>query len=218
MAGTRSSASEEQTAEERGRAAHLGPERRRPLVLDAAFEVFLEKGYEGASMDEVAAAAGVSKPVVYACFSGKEELFQALLAREERRMMREIARAFPGAIDPEDPEALLREGLSAFLRGVVASPRAYRTMFLGEGANSAIADRVRRGREIQVEALANVIAPWLAQQKASDPDRNAQLIAYAVAGVAEAAARMVLQDPDRWTPDELGERLAGLIWRGRSGL
>ena len=55
-------------------------------------------------------------------------------------------------------------------------------------------------------------------EEASSPLRDAQLIAYAVAGVAEAAARMVLQDPDRWTPGELGERLAGLIWRGRSGL
>ena len=61
------------------RAAHLGPERRRPMVLDAAFELFLEHGYEGTSMEAIARATGVTKPVVYACYPSKEELFKALL-------------------------------------------------------------------------------------------------------------------------------------------
>ena len=74
----------------RGRAAHLGPERRRPLVLDAAFELFLEHGYDGTSMDAVARAAGVTKPVVYDCFPSKEDLFTALLQREETRVLEQI--------------------------------------------------------------------------------------------------------------------------------
>ena len=49
----------------RKRAAHLGPERRRPEVLDAALKLFLERGYEGTSMEAIARAAGVTKPVVY---------------------------------------------------------------------------------------------------------------------------------------------------------
>ena len=40
----------------RKRAAHLGPERRRPEVLDAALELFLENGYQGTSMEAVARA------------------------------------------------------------------------------------------------------------------------------------------------------------------
>src|SRR5436309_1537304 len=77
----------------RARAAHLGPERRRPLVLDAAFEVFLERGYEGTSMDAIAEAAGVTKPVVYACYASKDELFRALFRREEERILTEIGSA-----------------------------------------------------------------------------------------------------------------------------
>ena len=73
------------------RAAHLGPERRRPMVLDAAFELFLEHGYDGTSMEAVARATGVSKPVVYACYPSKDELFKALLRREEERVLGEIA-------------------------------------------------------------------------------------------------------------------------------
>src|ERR687895_691118 len=94
----------------RARAAHLGPERRRPLVLDAAFELFLERGYEGTSMES-------------------------------------IAEAFPDDADLQDPEPVLIEALTGFLRAVAESPKAYRVIFLGEGGgNAAVARRVERGR------------------------------------------------------------------------
>ncbi|MGH3996263.1 MAG: helix-turn-helix domain-containing protein, partial [Pseudonocardiaceae bacterium] len=63
----------------RARAAHLGPERRRPLILDAALEVYVQQGYRGTSMQAVADAAGVTKPVVYECYPNKDELLLALL-------------------------------------------------------------------------------------------------------------------------------------------
>ncbi len=50
-------------------------------ALDAAMRVFWAKGYAGASMDDVAAAAGLNKPSLYAAFGGKPALFQAALAR-----------------------------------------------------------------------------------------------------------------------------------------
>src|SRR5205809_381101 len=118
MAQTRTSS---QTLEPRKRAAHLGPERRRPQVLDAALKLFLERGYEGTSMDAIARAAGVTKPVVYACFPGKDELFRALLRREEERILTEIQTAFDGS-DLSDPEGTLIEGFTGFLRAVAASP------------------------------------------------------------------------------------------------
>src|SRR5437868_5200776 len=98
----------------RKRAAHLGPERRRPEVLDAALDLFLEHGYDGTSMQAVADRAGVTKPVVYACFPGKDELFRALLAREEARILAEIQGAFENA-DLADPETTLIDGYTGFL-------------------------------------------------------------------------------------------------------
>src|SRR5947208_14246487 len=81
----------------RKRAAHLGPERRRPEVLDAALKLFLKGGYDGTSMQAVADEAGVTKPVVYACFDSKDQLFRALLRREEDRILAEIQGAFANA-------------------------------------------------------------------------------------------------------------------------
>ena len=124
------------------RAAHLGPERRRPQVLDAALKLFLKGGYDGTSMDAVAHAAGVTKPVVYACFSSKDDLFRSLLAREEELILAEVQGAFQDT-DLSDPEPTLIEGFTGFLRAVDKRPEVYKLIFFGEGGgNAAVAERV----------------------------------------------------------------------------
>src|SRR5918994_3305930 len=196
----------------RKRAAHLGPERRRPKVLDAALGLFLESGYEGTSMEAIARAAGVTKPVVYACFPGKDQLFRALLAREEERILGELREAF-GGTDLSDPEATLTEGYTGFLRAVAASPDVYRLIFLGEGGgNTAVARRIQRGRQAQVDALSGLARGWLERRsgkpaKQAEIDRSARLLGNAIAGLAEAGARLLLSGTDDWTPETLGREL-----------
>ncbi len=203
----------------RRRAAHLGPERRRPLVLDAAFDLFLERGYEGTSMDAIAEAAGVTKPVVYDCFAGKEELFEALLEREERRVLAEIQQSLPADAEVEDPEPLLRDGFTAFLGAVAASPDAYRIIFLGEGATAALAQRIQRARRDQTEAVAALARVWLeGRDTETDLDAAARLFATMVVGLAESGARAMLTDPQIWDPETLGRLLARMAAQGRGGL
>lgn len=211
----RSSASlSERPRTNRKRAAHLGPERRRPQVLDAALALFLERGYDGTSMAAVADAAGVTKPVVYACFPSKDELFRALLRREEARILEEIQSAFEDA-DLSDPEATLTEGFTGFLRAVNASPEVYKLIFLGEGGgNMAVARRIQRGREAQVEALSRLARRWLRGRNGSRPRRSvdvrARLLGNAIAGLAESGARLLLSGTDGWTPESLGRELGRL--------
>jgi AcrR family transcriptional regulator len=199
-----------ETVRRRKRAPHLGPERRRPEVLDAALQLFLARGYEGASMDAIAAAAGVTKPVVYACFRSKDELFRSLLGREEERILAEIQAAF-AQTEPRDPEGTLVEGIAGFLRAVTASPQVYRLIFLGEGGgNAAVASRIQRGREAQAEALAELARRWLEERPQGPPadlDRAAQLAGHAIAGVAESGARLLLSDPAHRTPESPGSEL-----------
>jgi AcrR family transcriptional regulator len=199
----------------RRRAAHLGPERRRPLVLDAAFDLFLERGYEGTSMNAIAAAAGVTKPVVYACYASKEELFEALLRREESRVLGAIQGSLPADADVDDPEPLLVEGLTAFLRAVADSPDAYRIIFLGEGASSSLAQRIQRQRAAQVDAVAALSRSWLQRRDPSiDIGAAARLFATVVVGLAESGARAMLNDPGTWTPESLGRMLGRMATRG----
>jgi AcrR family transcriptional regulator len=197
----------------RRRAAHLGPERRRPQVLDAALELFLERGYDGTSMQAVADQAGVTKPVVYACYPSKDTLFRALLEREEGRILSEIQAAFEGT-ELSDPESTLIEGYTGFLRAVAASPDVYRLIFLGEGGgNTAVARRIQRGREAQIEALSVLARGWL-QLRDGDgglgQERTARLLGNAIAGLAESGARLMLSESDDWTPETLGRELGRL--------
>jgi AcrR family transcriptional regulator len=198
----------------RKRAAHLGPERRRPQVLDAALDLFLAHGYDGTSMDAVARSAGVTKPVVYACFPGKDELFRALLRREEERILEEIQSAFAAA-DLTDPQATLTEGFTGFLRAVASSPEVYKLIFLGEGGgNMAVARRIQRGRQAQVDALSVLARGWLPRTGKPDADRQAdvraRLLGNAIAGLAESGARLLLSGEDGWTPETLGRELGRL--------
>jgi AcrR family transcriptional regulator len=183
-------------------------------MLDAGLTLFLERGYEGTSMAAIADAAGVTKPVVYACFPSKEELFRELLRREEERILREIQSAFAEA-DLSDPEETLIDGFTGFLRAVAASPDVYKLIFLGEGGgNAAVARRIQRGREAQVETLSGLARRWLRGRNGSRPrigvEVRARLLGNAIAGLAESGARLLLSGEDGWTPETLGRELGRL--------
>ena len=63
-----------------------GKERREQL-LDIGRSLFAERGFEGTSIEEIAAQAGVSKPVVYEHFGGKEGLYAVVVDREVERLL-----------------------------------------------------------------------------------------------------------------------------------
>jgi AcrR family transcriptional regulator len=196
----------------RPRAAHLGPERRRPMILDAAFGVFLEKGYEGASMEEIARRAGVSKPVVYSSFAGKDALFGELLHREEERILESIARAVPTELDEDDLEPLITEALCAFLEAVVESPESFKVVFLGAGgADANITRRVQRGRERQIDQISALATRWIERQGLPNAEDQGRLHGYLFVGMAENAARALVAEPDRWTPRQLAVQVANMI-------
>src|SRR3546814_12338908 len=54
-------------------------------ILDAARRLFTSQGFDGTSMDQIAAGAGVSKPTVYSHYGDKETLFAAVVRRSEAR-------------------------------------------------------------------------------------------------------------------------------------
>jgi AcrR family transcriptional regulator len=76
-----------------------GPERREQLI-GVGRQVFAERGYEAASIEEVAERAGVSKPVVYEHFGGKEGLFAVVVDREVASLLDRIVTALEEATHP----------------------------------------------------------------------------------------------------------------------
>ena len=206
----------------RKRAAHLGPERRRPLVLDAAYDLFIENGFEGTSMDAIAAAAGVSKPVVYDCFRSKDELFTAMLDREEERILVETGKALATTGTADDPEATLIRGFQVFLEAAQASPDIYRVVFLGEGGgNEAVAARIAGGIELQAQTASNIAAHWVERYsdlEGREAQAAAELLGHTIVGLAQVGARALLSGSGDWTPESLGEKLGRMAWAARAAI
>jgi AcrR family transcriptional regulator len=199
----------------RTRAAHLGPERRRPLILDAALEVYVERGYRGTSMQAVADAAGVTKPVVYECYPNKDELLLALLDREERRLLDAITESLPTNLISDNVEAVLAAGLTAFLAGAAQAPNSWRVVFdSGWGSGSVVAARIRRVRETVVGQLRELVHQYMVAGEVDDIDRKAPVVAELIASVSEACARMLVLERHPWTAAELATYVARLLARG----
>ncbi len=195
----------------RPRAEHLGPERRRPFVLDAALRVFVEHGYTGASMDAVAAEAGVSKPVVYGCYPSKEELFRALLVREERRLLGAVGEAMPKSVRVDRLPELLESAFTALYTAAADAPDSWRVVFDSDQiAEPVVALHVRRGRAAVVDQVRGLIEPVLAEAGVADASRLAPVYAELLASMGEGGVRVLLEPGSSWSPAELGA-LAGSL-------
>ncbi|HEY2724562.1 MAG TPA: helix-turn-helix domain-containing protein [Pseudonocardiaceae bacterium] len=199
----------------RARAAHLGPDRRRPLILDAALEIFVERGYRDTSMQAVAEAAGVTKPVVYECFQNKDEMLLALLDREERRLIEAITAAFPTNPSFDNLEAVLVAGLTAFLVAAGQATNSWRVVFdARRGSESVVAARVRKAREMLLGQLRELVRAYLESVEIHDIERKVPVVAELLASMAESCARMLVLDDYPWTAPELATYVSRLLTRG----
>ena len=201
-------------SDRRERAQHLGPERRRPMVLDAALRLFTAAGYQGTSMEAIAEAAGVTKPVVYECYPSKAELFRALLEREERRLLEAVATAVPHDAATDDIEDLASGAFTALLRAAAEAPDSWRVVFASEhGADPVIRRHFRRGRRTVVDRLTRLAADVLRTRGIDVGDRLAGAVAELLTSLGEGGVRLLLDSEAGWGPDELG-RLLGALTAG----
>jgi AcrR family transcriptional regulator len=128
-------------------------EERRVLIVEAAERLFGERGYEATRLDDVAAAAGVTKPILYRHFDSKQALYLALLERH-----RDDLGSFAGAIPPQGPpEERLRMVLELWFAYVEAHSYAWKMLFRDTSGGPEIQDfRLEvhaRARAVLVEMI-----------------------------------------------------------------
>jgi AcrR family transcriptional regulator len=126
-------------------------------ILDAAAKVFLERGFEGASVDEIADVARAGKPTIYARFPGKEPLFAAVMARNVRKITSSFERIAPTGATIEErlasiAVAFLRKVLVAETVGLIRAAVAEARRFPDVAASVS-----RMGRELVTEAVAQLL-------------------------------------------------------------
>ena len=180
---------------------------RRAQLLGVARRLFARDGYRGASMESIAEAAGVTKPVLYQHFPSKRALYEALLASELGRLTEELEAAFSQAGDNGER---LRRGFGAYLGFVDRHEDAFRLLFTEAlGRDADLQQQVAGFRRWVAGRVAAIIA---AEAGLAAP--RARALAAAIVGMAEGAAGWWLDERRPLDAGELADELAGLAWKG----
>ena len=182
---------------------------RREQILEVALDVFATAGFHGASMNDIAEAAGVTKPVLYQHFDSKRDLYRALLNDVGARLLESIAKATAEASDGKHQTEL---GFRAYFRWVADDHDSFRLLF-GPGTSSD--DEFARVIErINAEAAA-ATAPLI---DVDLPDETRTTLAYALVGLAEGASRQLVNRGGDFDPDETAREVSTLAWAGLRAL
>lgn len=194
----------------RARRVRMTGAQRREQLLDVGRALFAERGFEGTSVEEIASKAGVSKPVVYEHFGGKEGLYAVVVDREMRMLLDMVTSALTGG----HPRELLEQAAFALLDYIERSADGFRILVrdspvaasTGTFASliSDIASRVEHilGLEFKQRGFDSKLAPLYAQ---------------ALVGMVALTGQWWL-DVRRPKKAEVAAHLVNLAWNGLSGL
>lgn len=182
---------------------------RRAQLLHAARGVFVAQGYHATAMDDVADAAGVSKPVLYQHFSSKLALYRALLETSAEQLVQLVLEAIASS---EDNGIRVHRAAAAYFSFVADEGQAFRLIFESDLRDEPdIAAIVDRATESCVAAISDTITADTGADAAS-----ARLLAAGLVGLSQVSARYWLAQVDSIAQERAVELVSALAWRGIS--
>ena len=186
-----------------------GQERREQL-LDVGRTLFAEKGFEVVSVEEIAAKAGVSKPVVYEHFGGKEGLYAVLVDRE----MNDLLASMTDALTAGSARALLEQAGMALFDYIDINPDGFRILV----RDSPVSQSSGSFAGLIVDVAAQV-EHLLASQFASHDisTKYAAVYSQALVGMVALTGQWWL-DVRKPRKEEVVSHLVNLAWNGLEGL
>jgi AcrR family transcriptional regulator len=187
-----------------------GKERREQL-LDVGRALFAERGYDGTAVEEIASRAGVSKPVVYEHFGGKEGLYAVVVDREVQRLMDSFANALSG----ESPRELLEQACLVLLTYVEEQGDGFRILV----RESPVGTERAGGFATIMSDVASEVEYIVAREfKARGLETKlAGLYSQALVGMVALTGQW-WQDHRKPKRDEVAAHLVNLAWNGLRGL
>jgi AcrR family transcriptional regulator len=191
-------------------ATRLSAARRRHQLVEVALRVFAERGYHDASMNDIAEAAGVTKPVLYQHFASKRELFSELLTDVGAELQETITKAVAAA---QTPHEMVELGFAAYFRYVDQHRDAFQLFYGGGlGRDAGFSEVVN-----QVEtALANLVADLIEIEGLTPGQRR--VLGHGIVGMIEGASTYWVRSNSDADPAALAHQLAELAWRGLRGV
>ena len=186
-----------------------GKERREQL-LDVGRTLFASKGFDGTSVEEIAEKAGVSKPVVYEHFGGKEGLYAVVVDREVDRLLDRITASLVG----DHPRELLEQAASALLDYVERDTDGFRILVRDSPVASTSGTFSSMISDIATQ-VEHVLAGEF-KRRNYDP-KLAGLYSQALVGMVALTGQWWL-DARKPKKDEVAAHLVNLAWNGLAHL
>jgi len=185
----------------------MTPVDRRRQLLDAALRIIIRDGYGAVSIETIAREVDVSRPVIYGVFDGLGDLLGALLDRQERRALKQLAAALPGAPDDRDPGEFVVGVVRSMVEAVASDPDTWHPILLPpDGTPKVVRERIDRDRERVREQFEGLLA-WGLARRGGPAGVDLELASHSLLVVVEQWGRLVLRDPERFS----AERLAGFV-------
>lgn len=193
-----------------GQRARMTSAERREQLIEVSRALFAERGFEGASIEEIAARAEVSKPIVYEHFGGKEGLYAVVVDREVRQLLGMMRTSLTG----DHPRELLEQAAFALLDYIEQSSDGFRILVRDSPIGSAsgsfvsiISDIATRVEDILAEEFKN---------RGFDVS-GAPMYSQMLVGMVGTTGQWWLdaRQPDK---EVVAAHLVNLAWHGLSGL
>ena len=183
---------------------------RREQLIDIARRLFAERGYDGASVEEIATRAEVSKPVVYEHFGGKEGLYAVVVDREVRSLLTMVQ----GALTAGHPRELLEQAALALLDYIEQSSDGFRILVRDSPIGSASGSFVSIISDIASRVEYILAAEFKA--RGFEP-KAAPMYAQMLVGMVGTTGQWWL-DARKPSKEVVAAHLVNLAWHGLAGM
>src|SRR6478735_9640713 len=203
------------TAQRRGakpanrRGNRLPRDERRGQLLAAASDVFVDRGYHAAGMDEIAERAGVSKPVLYQHFASKLELYLAVLAQHVDNLVSGVRQALRTTTDNRQR---LRAAVQAFFDFIEHDGQGYRLIFENDYVTEP---QVAASVKVATESCTDAVFDLISRDSGLEAHR-ARMIAVGLVAVSVDSARYWLNNERPISKDAAVEGTVLFAWGGLS--
>jgi AcrR family transcriptional regulator len=186
-------------------ASRLSADARREQLLEVAIDAFAKSGYHSTSMNDVAAAAGVTKPVLYQHFDSKRALYVALLEDVGDRITSAVLEATKNT---DSGKETTRLGFVAYFTWVAEHPREFQLLFGSNDRTDVEFTAMTRKLE---SSLAEAIAPLIT---AGIDAQHQRTLALGLIALAIGVSQHLIAEGKRFNPETIAEQVFQFAWAG----
>lgn len=195
----------------RSYAPRMSREDRREQLMKATLHIINTRGVGAVTMDAVAKAVGVTRPVVYDQFKDGNELLMTVLDHVYQKGLIQIASIMPLLQQEGHPHEVMMRALDAFIRTIQSDPETWSfTLMPVNGVPAEVAERIGVGRSLVVSQ----IGAFLMRSRDSrhtHSDIDIELLSNILFGSLMEVARQALANPEKYTPERLVGTVSALV-------